>query len=287
MTSQYHQNTVAQFLRRLVFAQKTVARITLSHQTGRTSQNVREWDSFNEAEIWAVLKNGGLPFDEFVTEILDIASQDSDSMMGVQSYSLSAVSEEGRQLGRIALRFEGGGEDMGTNASYTGSEPPTLAGVVSQLMRHNEAQMRIIMQQSKTITDQGEKAMQLLQQQSISDIESKVELFTTMQAMLDTKSQRELDEKALAASEERKDLVLNKVIGMLPAVAARLTKGAIPVAKEDQPIHQLLQKLLSTFTAEQLEKMQTVLSPEQTMAFAELAMMMGEQDEKDTAAQKK
>ena len=277
MTSQYHLNTVTTFLRRLVFAQKVVSRISLSHQSGRTSSSVCEWEAYEEEPVWTILKNGGVPFEEFATAILDTASTDADAMVGIQNYSLSAYDENARQLGRIPLRFEGGIEgdgSPGAGASFNGSEPPTLAGVVGQLMRHNEAQMRIILQQANAISSQGAKALELLQSQSMSDVENKIQMLTAVQEMLDMKSSREREDKALAASEERKDLVLNKVIGMLPAVAARLTKGVIPVDRKDQPLHQMLQKLLGTFTPEQFEKMQTVLTHDQMLAFGELALSL-------------
>src|SRR5258708_14953478 len=81
-------------------------------------------------------------FGELVRRIDEAIDTDAEGLGGLQRYLLVAVAED-RIVARLPLRCSSlVGGDTGDGESIE-SEPPTSRGQVAQLMRHNEALMRM------------------------------------------------------------------------------------------------------------------------------------------------
>jgi len=115
---------------------KDISRISLRLQDSNAQGTIVEtWER-------AQLKIGP---EEIITAIYTAAEMDARQFSGMQTYFVFFYVEDGKEgsVFRSSFRIQGGQAKSEDLMSMEGSEAPTGKGLVSQLMRHNEATMRV------------------------------------------------------------------------------------------------------------------------------------------------
>lgn len=184
------------------------------------------------------------PMIALVNEIQEEARGDADQLGGMQRYLVQATTTSGRELGSIALRYHG---DLPFGLTGIDSEPPNQRGILTQMMRHGEANARVMvegfqvasasMQRQLIARDQ---AFETLTEKTFELMETfhKVNLQKTeleVQAE-DRRAERELERIRAIHGEERRQALFKTALDKLPlllslVVAHATGKSAAPSEK--------------------------------------------------------
>jgi len=164
-------------------------------------------------------------------------------------------------------------------------EVATLSGVARQQMRHNEALVSTVVRGFGSVAEQQSKLVEQLSSRVVSlteRLEKQSDLF------LDASRRARLVE-AEARAEEAKGAAIQ--------VGAEALKEFLPVALHrisrkyglagDAELDPMLERLLSTFTEDQLPALAAVLKPAQQAIFAEVWLTVQDRRAKAEAEQKK
>jgi hypothetical protein len=195
---------------------------------------------------------------------IDHSTQDeADQLDGLQQYIIYVFrSETGdKPTARFPLRQTSSAEEDQDNPSIQ-SEPASLAGIVAQQMRHNEALVRtsvggwrdviqVLQKMNSRLADQNEVLQSQLSQQRIvvDDAESK-------------KADRDAEIAERKARERRMDTAFETFMPLIPA-AVNMLSGRKLLPEKTTPERQMVVKFMETITPEQFTQMRNVLEPEQ------------------------
>ncbi len=191
-------------------------------------------------------------------------------------YAYKDVSRE--HCDRKSFRVEG---EAFTKTGET--EPATLLGINSMLMRHTDAATKIALGHTSHIIEQYKVLLQQ-RDQRIAALET---------AMRDASAMREslvmLDhERALALhrsreEEKRSDFMRDKLDMLIPVLAGKVlgnTSMGVPPVVNDA----IMRQLLGSLTPEQLQKLTTILSDEQQAVVGDLYMRYAQQSKDPNVA---
>jgi hypothetical protein len=179
---------------------------------------------------------------EVAGRLADLIATDAEGLGGMQRYLLVAL-RGGEVLGRLPLRAAGGADEGG--ADPIDSEPATARGLVAQLMRHNEANSRIVSlsmgQIVATLLRQNERLRLVAEEAE----DKRYAVANLTEQLLSQQHERDLEAKLV---EERGELLrhgLTQLRGVVPFVAAcfrnssseflRNLSSAFPVQGGPQP----------------------------------------------------
>ena len=239
----------------------------------------------------------GPPADEAV--VLDLAKRleyqaatDADGLGGAQRYVLVAM-RGGEALGRLPFRMAGGSVDAGEAFD---SEPATATGLVSQLMRHNEANSRIVSLSMGQVVANLMRHNERLQALVDDAEQRRLQVAELTEELLSKQHERALELKEAEASAALKQEGLGKLFALLPVVAQNLgagkpiveylgaaagfwraysqsapaagqaaegSSGSSPGAPGPSPAGGGIEGFLATLSHEQMASMLSSLSPEQ------------------------
>lgn len=264
--------------------------------TGTEYANVRSW------LVDAAGENG-----ELATEILMVAEEDAADMPGTCRYVVAAL-REGRVLERMSFPQSGAlGGTLGAEVEFE----PNAIGLTGMAQKHLEVQQRtgilkdqaharsleVVLgkfgelfetavagfraaasAQQEVLTQQGAQNQRLADQLE-KKAEREISVIHALEALISRTHERDL---ALAKEKSRHDMqerVFERLEPAIPAVMNKLI-GAPLVPAEAQDA---LDSLIFSFTPEQLDKVQQVLTPEQTMALGMIAKESHERRQKKQA----
>ena len=217
-------------------------------------------------------------WDDWITEqvntIENITQADADSSItGVEKYSIQTFhGEDNKPSATFSIRVRGensDGEDDGLL-----SEPATKSGLLAQLMRHNEAIMRmstvgthdILKAMNSTIHKQEEVIEKLLNE--------KFENLGVVDELISRKHERELEQSKVAHDMEMKEKLFEKSMLIVPLIANKLlskgNNGQKVLPTETTTIEQELAALAETLTDDEIKQMFKILSPEKSLVLADL-----------------
>jgi hypothetical protein len=154
---------------------------------------------------------------ELAGRLGDLITTDADGLGGIQRYVLVAL--RGTEvLGRLPIRTTGGSDDA--SGDPIDSEPATARGLVAQLMRHNEANSRIVSlsmgQIVATLLRQNERLRLVAEEAE----DKRYAVANLTEQLLSQQHERDLEAKLV---EERGELLrhgLTQFRAVLPFVAA-------------------------------------------------------------------
>lgn len=206
-------------------------------------------------------------------EILTSAQQDADGAgQSLQSYIVMAV-EAGKKTGpRTRFKLRGDGDE-----DESGEERPDQAGITMQLMRHNEALMRMATMGAQGTINALSRQLEIATTQVAKLNEQRQEAFETLE---DAKSRNHERQMALLESgqeQERKNaafqLAAQKFAQIMPMIMAKLTGAPVPQSTEPTPspsptagspqIVELLKSFFDQLSPEQLTSIASLLTPAQ------------------------
>lgn len=236
-------------------------RLQLLHLGGRQT-GVRTWEIPPERCEESAL-------DVYAAEILDAAQEDAAARFGRQRYMVCAyyaASPGAVAESRVFNRYGGGEED---GEEEVDSEGPTSRGLLTQLMRHNEANARAVVGQTQQILRaQGDMLERALAR--VSSMEERhgqaVQIYETLLTDRHTRElatkEHELKVRAWTEGFEKLSLLVPVLVNK--AAGVRLLPEPASVTNA------IVESIVDSITPEQAEKMAGVLTPEQMIALMSL-----------------
>jgi len=149
------------------------------------------------------------------------------------------------------------------------TEPPTLQGVNSMLMRHAEGATKIALGHTSHIIEQY-KVLLGQAHRRIAELETTVRDAATMrESFVMLEHERAMALHRAKLDEKRSDFMRDKLDLLLPVVAGKVLGNhgaAVPPVVTDE----ILRQLLGSFSPEQFARLQEILAPDQQAAIGDL-----------------
>jgi hypothetical protein len=211
-------------------------------------------------------------FEETTDQITTAAQIDSGALGGVQRYVVRSYRRDlpDKCSARTILRIRAvsdGSEDSGFE-----SEPATPKGLLSQLMRHNEANTRALVQSLQVVMVTMQRTLSRLSEQNDKLQTQRIETMESMEEMLSAKLDRELSAKR---EENRQGIMtdLVKEVKLLaPAVIQKMTGVQTEGAASLKDI--ALKRFFESLTDDQKTVFIKGLNTDQQIALAEIMQTM-------------
>lgn len=250
------------FLRQQIFKErdddKPLTKLVLTHSAPGSKGNIV--DSFE-------IKEGHEPDSIRVLgeEIVSRAQADADGFGGVQRFVLRAYCKGNeREVGRFAFRLRGDDEGDGDG----GDEAPTQKGLLTQLMRHNEANNKALVNAVGAITttlarqleNMGDTVENLLAQRNRD--------FEMMESLRSQQHARDIEAYQAEQGEKRKNEIFESFKTLAPVLLNKLAGRTVLPAND--PTKLMLQGFVETLDSEQLQGIMTHLKPAQAITLVEL-----------------
>jgi hypothetical protein len=158
------------------------------------------------------------------------------------------------------------------------SEPANEAGLLAQLMRHNETNLKttfglqgvLFAQQAETIAEQR-------RQLGIHD-ERRLSTFQLLEDLISSRAARELEEKKAAHTMELKAKVAESLTKLLPIATDAVMGKLLPQGAALTSAH-LARELFNNIRQDQYQKILQQLDPEQGMQVVRLLRSLKEQED--------
>lgn len=192
--------------------------------------------------------------------------EDAEGIGGVQRYQILAYhTQASRPVTRFTFRMSAADLDEYEDEF---SEPASTKGQHAQIMRHNEALMRIAVMganqalglQNRTIARQADLIEKMMSQ--------RMEEFELIEELRSNQHERELMTKAEEAKQERYNQLFEKGKVLLPVVANRIA-GRKVLPEDTDPMVETLKSLVETLDPGQVSDILPRLRPEQQIALLE------------------
>jgi len=252
----------------------------VSAQPGMKGDGIRTWDRKESPDVF----EGQGAVENLATEIIRIAEEHAESYGGGNHRFELRTTQYlgGRQRTAFRIRIDSDeGQPIG---SGSGEDAPTATGLVGQLMRHNEAKERVMVQlfqqtigtMSRTMADMADENRQLRSERR----DHLHELENAKSAELE----RELKAASQVAADERKDKALQQLYQLVPVVKARLlSAGQTDVGETPEGI--LIEALTGSLEPEQMAQIARSLSPNQMILLGELFKRANKKSTKSSPTQ--
>jgi len=215
--------------------------------------------------IWKEEINGR-EFDpeELASALLKAAEEDCKGLGGRQRYAVKIYYGKSKQAAR-QQRFSLYEKDPWEDSKDLDSEAANPRGVLSQLMRHNEAIMRTsVLGQQDTLRALGRMNEKLVSRLEI--LESKhFETVVMYEELISQKHQREIEVMQAEASERRKDEMLSNLRLLVPIAINKLA-GENVMKIPDTPETLQLRTFVESLDADQLQQILSSLNPAQQVS---------------------
>lgn len=238
---------------------KPICKITLRHAAPGTKGNEVETVDLTER----TLSLDNIP--DLAEEIISRAQTDADGIGGVQRYTVTLYAvNEVRAVLRWPFRIRANGDEF----EDAGDEAPNAKGLLTQLMRHNEAiaktmvhavagittvMARRLESSDNTVTrltEQHHRNMELLEEAKSEQHTRDMELLTT------------------EASETRKNQMFEKLALLVPVMINKL--AGQKVLNAEDPAAMMLKAFSESISPEQFQSIQKTLKPEQLILLAQI-----------------
>lgn len=227
---------------------------------GARGTNIEEWQPVKlELEELPTLGN----------EILQRAQDDADGNgPSIHRYVIHAM-DKGESKPRAKYSFRLRGESDIDLDDEEGGEAPTQKGLMTQLMRHNEAIMRTNQSGMTSLIGMMVRRLEASDNHIEQLIKERREHFSVLEAAQSEASNRDMQAMIEMKNQDRKDLAFQKLMTLAPLVVNKIVGSKILPDKSD-PLMMMLEPLIGSMSGEQLQAIQSTLNMEQTIMFVEL-----------------
>lgn len=205
--------------------------------------------------------------EQYTAEMYENAQTYAEGIGQTQTFALAAYFEEDETaaLARFVFRCRVEQEDEDGEVS---SEPADMAGHLRQLMRHNEAHMRLNVaamgQVMNTLTKQNQQLSEMVEKL----VEGRFEQIEAVEELMSKKHERALDLKREEQKQVLQTQLADNVMALLPAVANKIVGRKI--LPEQNVIELGIVKWAEALTANEIQTIMGSMSPEKQIAFGEL-----------------
>lgn len=216
---------------------------------------------------------------ELASRFEEAANDDAEGLGNIQSYVLAsyftAVPDKIRE--RLSFRLHVQSEDDDT---IDQSEAPTERGIVQQLMRHNEANARVMTMGMAEVVRQQNRMIERLASQNDSLMDKHFNVLDLYEKLLTAESVREIEKMKVTSKIAREDQMVEKIMLLAPAVVNRLGgKKMLPEAAT--PAEMMVMNFVKSLRPDQMSKVMDTLDPEQQLQVVELIQAQQARDEAD------
>lgn len=237
--------------------------VELTHcPTGQRPETLRVWDRKETPELFDELS----AIEGLTSEILRIASDHAESFgTGNCRYEIRTTQHlGGRAKHGFRIRVEG---DDGV-----GDDPPTERGLVGQLMRHNEANTRLLAQSIQVTISTMNRTISDLSEQNRELVKDRRDHMRELEEARSEQAERDLEGMRQVAADKRKDAAFDKIMGLVPVAASRFLGGGKVEegANAAGAMAILATELASSLTDEQKARLFQLLSNSQKVLLVEL-----------------
>lgn len=186
----------------------------------------------------------------------------------IQRYTLFAFQKGSTQpSARFIFRLRGE-SDLDLD-DETGDDAPTNKGLLTQLMRHNEALARAQQQSVGTMMSMMARMLESSNSTNEKLLKERSDMFDSLESAKSQEHERAASLMLTDGEMQRKDKAFDKLMGLLPLVVNRIV-GSKVMPGGDDPTMMMLDPLISTMTAEQFQAISANLTGEQQLIFFEL-----------------
>lgn len=243
-------------------------KLVLRHVGGNTSKDGDLWDAKISHDDQIVT----LPEEEIIEMVHDIehaANADADGLGGVQKYKLLAYFSRESVPRRFTFRMKGSGDDLEDEDEMGLTEPASKRGHLGQMMRHNEAIMRISVMGQSQVSSLMQRTIANQQNQIESLLKDRRDTLEMTENLKSKQHERELATLEAEHNASMKERAFEKGSMLIPAVVNRIAGRKI-LAESATPAEQLMLSLAESLTQKQLENLLSTMGPEQRITFLEL-----------------
>jgi len=244
-----------------------ICRLTLRHAMGG-----------NKAATVCDIECG--PHDSYIelaSRIEEAANDDAEGLGGLQGYILATYfkATPDKISERFSFRLSVESED---DDALNHTEAPTTQGLTSQLMRHNEAQARVMSLGMAEVARQQNRMIERLADQNDKLMERHFDVLELYEKMMTAESQREIEKMKVTSEIVRTDQIIEKGMLLAPVIVNKFM-GKKMLPEKATPGEEMIGSLLQSLDKEQVEKMMSILRPEQTIVVLEAMEMQRAREE--------
>lgn len=255
MTMSNQKRGLEQFLRQQIFRERSTPLEKFILRHAKVGNRGIEIDEF---PVIGTVTGDQIPY--MVDDVLQRAQSYADGLGSkMQGFSLEALVEGAKAGSKFTFRLRGESED---EENDDGEDAPTEKGMTSQLMRHNEALMRMLVM----TTGSSVQHLQRQLEASGKTIQELVNAQNEQRKLIETANseQHERDMQMLLTSgqEERKAALFKNVEQLIPMVIRKVSGQPLLTTQEQSVIG----PFLSSLTEDQIKGIASNLSPEQQIA---------------------
>lgn len=217
----------------------------------------------------------GRNLDEFAQEIFEAARHDTESRMTqtIQQYIVAGFlpeQEEPHCQHPIIIR-----PLRNYREEPTDTEPANEKGIVSQLMRHNEALAKNLqfVTESTYVRVARELEMERNRNKALED--QRIANFEKMQELLDRQIERDIAASREMAQSKRQESLMNMAVSLMPLLVSKFIGGNVPGASKgslaaSSARDMAIKNLLSGLSQEEMIGITSSLTPENQMMLLEV-----------------
>lgn len=242
---------------------KKIVQISLAHISQNGRSTVSTWDKDK-----LVNKDP----DTIIQEIYTEAQEDARNFKGPQRYGCFFLEEGSQNPSRKFFVVKGVDWEEGEGDEME-SEPATGKGHLAQMMRHNEALMRLAIGGAREGQGVLRGIVSDLVQQNRSYQEMHYRVMETYGQLQDRNFERDMDREDKKAMRALKEQAGTMLMGLAPTAlsmfASKLSANDEKTQQENQ-IKMMVTQFARSLTAEQMEKLLEPLSQEQKISFMQL-----------------
>jgi hypothetical protein len=244
-----------------------VVKVDLAHISveGKLGQEIQSYEVREESppDSW---------FEETVDAIILLAEGDAKNLGSVQKYALRIFREKdpSRSTARMIHRVQGADSDE--DISGFDSEPSTPKGLLTQLMRHNEASQRALVASLQTIMVTMQRTMARLAEQNDKLQTDRMDSMHIMEEMMSAKLERELAADIARQKQATMGELAKEVKLLAPALINRLTGHETLPAPDTKAL--AVSRFVESLTSEQKADLAKGLKPDQQIALLEIMQGM-------------
>jgi len=218
----------------------------------------------------AVTQDEGLvgELDMIVNKIVDAAQRNAnDYASGVQKYAVYAYYADDPQYVPYKI-FRLAAEDESGQGDLSPSEPPTTAGITSQLMRHNEATFKTATMTTSYLFSIFEKMLTRLSDKEERSDQQRMDMVLLMQETINEAHTRRLNERKEEMRMALQEGIFEQLKVVMPIIANRLAgKQIFP---EEDKSFLLMATFLENLKPEQQAFLRDSLDPPQIAILGEI-----------------
>lgn len=215
-------------------------------------------------------------------QVLMAAQRDADAQGSkLVSYALHAVQagERGNR-GGVMFRFRVRGD--GEEDEGLGDEQPNERGLVAQVMRHNEALMRMATMGAQSTINNLTEQLKNANAEIIKLHAQRQEAFEAVESSKSLQHEREIHLLTVGNQEERKNAAFQKLASkvevLLPIMFNKIAGKKVLTEEESS----MLTPFIESLTEEQIRRVSQQLSPEQQVALFNIYKGVRDKAEKTT-----